>query len=102
MDTKNTRQIRLRAPKTIVEEERYPWALRLTAILTASQDQQPFKTHGNESTHWSIDQYGNNYWLKFDASKRSEFIIGARYDADFLKAFADYLCAKYKLTILPE
>lgn len=83
------------------EERRRSFADWLANLISVEQKEQIKAYNPNEhNTHfWSIDFFGNNFWVLFDEEDADVFTIKTRYQyhSDILTSLAKYLVFRLRL-----
>lgn len=76
-------------------------AQRFSTLVSLDQKTKPYHPDSDQS-RWSIDQYGNDFWLRFTGD--NELVISCRYEQQIpiLKAMAEYAAVRLHLKIIPS
>ena len=85
-------------------EARLSLAKLLTTTISGDKDANPYMKNVGDDSAWTIDQYGNNWSLRFFADVHDQFEIWHRYQCaanPFEEALGHWLAFKLNAAILP-
>ena len=86
------------------EDKRRSFAARLALVvsMTDNEGSMPYMPQPGDSHYWSIDRFGNNYWVLFDDVDNLKFTLSCRYQnqAETLAALAAYVAVRLQCELL--
>lgn len=85
-------------------EDRKKFAAQISLIVSMvdNKDDMPYMHQPEDDYRWSVDRYGNDFWLTFDMEENTSFTLSCRYDfqIEILEALANYISKRTKSLIV--
>lgn len=86
------------------EDKRKSFAACLSLIVSCADNDttMPYMPQPGDSYRWSIDRFGNDFWVAFDREDNLKFTLSCRYagEAKLLAAIANYVSQRFNCEIL--
>lgn len=87
------------------EHGRRGFAASLSHIVSMADngEDMPYMPQPGDTYRWSIDRYGNDFWVAFDESDNLRFTLSCRYggdQAETLAALANYVAHRLNCEVL--
>lgn len=91
---------------TATEDKQLPTRITLRIVYNPKHAKEVFTTEDKRKSfaclRWSIDRFGNDFWVAFDREDNLKFTLSCRYagEAKLLAAIANYVSQRFNCEIL--